>query len=458
MSVRSQATSRGRDEKEGAVKSRKAEKYFDPVSSMKEIKHTYEEVVDQVVLSVAEALSVSTLNPEDVEASIKSLQKVDLTMHKPTIGFSTDADPDKKAAENRAHDMTFTTANKAYAIRVSQLDRNLHLARTIILKYFVSEDMDAKLRDEADFESTLKDTIELLKRIKTFMETSQDGKYEPWGLLELLLKWHACKQGAKETMNSYKQRFAALNDKVKRECGTDCFIAFIKRTEAYTSLTDAAAKTAMEKASFEIISTALFAKNSDLKRTGALIQRLRERMSQGFDEYPKTMEEAQRVLNEFMELLPSEETMSFVQSGGKKPKPLCYVCGSYHRGLAQKCKHRYKDKDDWFDKSKYVDYKEEEAKEEAKKKEKEAVTLLQASDGTIDPGSIVRIAAPTSGAGTGGVDTPLLQMGAGLAPAPAPGTQLMQIPNGTGVARVRNADGTFSYFSYHQAAGLTQWS
>ena len=96
-------------------------KQFHPLLSDIKARFSYEEVEDSLIEYIR--LSAQR-NIEDLVLSIRSKKLIDLDALKPKIGVSTDADPDVKAAENEAHRIDYTAAQKAHTMRVSDLGVN----------------------------------------------------------------------------------------------------------------------------------------------------------------------------------------------------------------------------------------------------------------------------------------------------------------------------------------------
>ena len=105
--------------------------------------------------------------------------QINLVSEKPVMQVSTKTDPDEKAAEVNQYKIDYTTAQERYSYRDRYLKTNQSILKstTIMLK-FVTKEMEDKIRDETDFNTTLDNPIDLLIRIEGFMKTSDDGNYD----------------------------------------------------------------------------------------------------------------------------------------------------------------------------------------------------------------------------------------------------------------------------------------
>ena len=72
----------------------------------------------------------------------------------------------------------YTTAQERYSYRDRYLKTNQSILKSTIILKFVTKEMEDKIRDETDFNTTLDNPIELLIRIEGFMKKTDDGNYD----------------------------------------------------------------------------------------------------------------------------------------------------------------------------------------------------------------------------------------------------------------------------------------
>ena len=87
--------------------------------------------------------------------------------------------PEHQSSISRRSDFAFyTTAQEKYSYRERYLKANQSILKSTIMLKFVTKEMEDKLRDETDFNTTLDNPIELLIRIEGFIKKTDDGNYK----------------------------------------------------------------------------------------------------------------------------------------------------------------------------------------------------------------------------------------------------------------------------------------
>ena len=171
-----------------------------------------------------------------MQESIRVGQLIALT--EPTLTLSTSPDASLKAQQDIKATTTYREEFKSYTYRSNNLKYNQTSVRSIIMQKFITGEMEEKLRNEVDFETTLKDPIEMLNRIKKFMNQSEDGKYDIWNFFQEQQKFFSMRQSQEESLFAWKSRFKNQGEQLKARAGKDLFTEFIKTTKIHRNLAD----------------------------------------------------------------------------------------------------------------------------------------------------------------------------------------------------------------------------
>ena len=414
-----------------------AMKKFHPLSSMNKPKFSFETVLTSFLDHLL-VLSSTNKNMNDMAESMKAGAMI--TLVRPTILVSSNTNPDLKAAEDKAYAITMASQLKTFHAREEDLRQNQPFVKSLIMTKFVTQEMEDKLRNEVDFETTLQNPIELINRIEKFMKESYDGSYDVWNHFQQQQKLYSMRQMTTESAINWKKRFERQGEIVKEHAGDAMFRDFITTTKSYKALTDATSKTAMQDKAYEIIMATGLLCNSDRKRTDGLIKELREQFARDNDQYPRTLDSAYNMLNVHIEansksqaqhgtgLYQAKKEKKEGKDAGKKTKDrACYVCGKKDC-LAPKCPRRWDPKEKWHDQERYKVY-------------------------------------PAAAAGTTNVQTGAeLQPNEGNQLVTVPSSQgsvgthqsMMQVPMGTQLMQVETTDGRTMLVPYIAGTGFTQ--
>ena len=344
----------------GGKRSAPSLKRFHPLSSVNKPKHSFE-TIKMSFLDHLRVLSTTVKNMHDMVESIKERELI--TIEKPIVEVSTDANPDKKEAENKAFQSDFTSKMKIYNARVEDLRQNQPFVRSLIITKFVTSEMEDKLRNEVDFETELQNPVKLINRIEKFMKESHDGSYDVWNHFQQQQKLFNMRQYPEESAVNWKKRFERQGEIVKEQAGEDLFKEFIKRSKAYKDLgSDANKQKEMEDQAYEIVMSTGLLCNSDRNRTEGLIKELREQYARENDQYPRTIEVAYNTIHVHIQANTAKETKPGAnlqqhgeKKGAKKKEKSCYVCGKKDC-LAPSCPRRWDPKEKWSNPDKFKVY------------------------------------------------------------------------------------------------------
>ena len=208
-------------------------KKFHPQVKGKHPEYSFDEVKKELVKS----LELTDLEKaDDIIDSIRNMTMLNLDAVRPQIQVSQAATRAQQDIENEQFKEDYKYDMKKWDQRVDALANNKRKAHAKILK-FCTATMEQKLEREPDFEDDLyRDPIELLKRIKKFMTTSEETDWEFFVLLEALTKLVNCCQGGNETPNEFRKRLEERAKTVRALLGDDFLDEFAKGTTGYNQL------------------------------------------------------------------------------------------------------------------------------------------------------------------------------------------------------------------------------
>ena len=165
-----------------------------------------------------------------------------ITLVRPPVLASNNPDPDLKAAEDRAYAITMASQLKSYHAREEDLRQNQPYVKSLIMTKFVTQEMEDKLRNEVNFETTLQNPIELINRIEKFLKESYDGSYDVWNHFQQQQKLYSMRQMTSESAINWKKRFERQGKIVKEHASDGMFKDFNTTIQSYKALTNATAK------------------------------------------------------------------------------------------------------------------------------------------------------------------------------------------------------------------------
>ena len=86
----------------------------------------------------------------------------------------------------------------------------------MIWKSYCSKEVQVAIEEISNFDSSIEnDPLELLKEVETLMHVPQRAKYPPLTLVEVLYEFLRVKQGDKEPLIDYLNRFKSEVEVVK---------------------------------------------------------------------------------------------------------------------------------------------------------------------------------------------------------------------------------------------------
>ena len=142
------------------------------------------------------------------------------------------------------------------------------------------------------FDGVIKNTpLELLNEVETLMHVPQRAKYPPLTLVEVLCEFMKIKQGDKESLIDYLNRFKSEVEVVTRLFGKGITDGYAQSRQEYQDL-PANELTAMAKLKSETWNefvAILFLRNSNNARFGSMLVDFRKSFANNDDKYPKDL-------------------------------------------------------------------------------------------------------------------------------------------------------------------------
>jgi len=151
--------------------------------------------------------------------------------------------------------------------------------------------MEANKKDQ-------KDPIELLKLISELMHQPARVKDPYASVTETIANFINYKQLDTDRRTEYATKFKEKRNILKSQVGTGWLDNYIKKTEAYQSITDAYEKKELLENGFETWATYMFLRNSNQRHYGTLIQEYQIDYAKGDDRYPRKIADAIEVMKQ----------------------------------------------------------------------------------------------------------------------------------------------------------------
>ena len=364
---------------------------------------SFDEVKKELIKSM-EAIDLE--KADDILDSIRDMQLMDLAVLEPTLTMSTATTRAEREEENERIREEHRIQTKRWESRVDAMANNKRKLHAKIFKFCTKEMVD-KLDREPDIETTLyRNPIDLLKRIRKFMETSEETDWEYFGLWEALTKLVNCRQAGNETPNDFRRKFEERSKTVLALLGNAFLNEFAGNTTGYRSLPGTAVpgiesdqQTQYRNDAWEMLLASGMIFNSDRSRYQSRIDTMNsaymivhqpyaQRMT-----YPLTLHNATETLNRHkpdnrksknvknvngvvnsnrtsragnrnasnVESNNGDSGTNLAQVGGSGSGRACYCCGASDH-VAPECPDRYKPKARWVKPDKWKDYASIEAR------------------------------------------------------------------------------------------------
>ena len=179
----------------------------------------------------------------------------------------------------------------------------------MIWKSYCSKEVQVAIEEISDFDSRIKnDPLELLKEVETLMHVPQRAKYPPLTLVEVLCEFLRVKQGDKESLIDYLNRFKSEVEVVKQLFGKSITDSYAETKDEYKSATDETGRKKVKKDSWEEFISVLFLRNSNHARFSSMMLDFSQNFANNGDKYPKNLLSMMDVMRQQPEPKRSRQT------------------------------------------------------------------------------------------------------------------------------------------------------
>ena len=243
----------------------------------------------------------------------------------------------------------------------------------MIWKGYCSKEVQVAIEEISDFASRIEnDPLELLKEVETLMHVPQRAKYPPLTLVEVLSEFLNVKQGDKESLLDYLNRFKSEVVVVKQLFGTSITDYNAENKDEYKGAPDDDTRKKVKKDSWNEFISVLFLRNSNHQRFSSMMLEFRKGYANNDDRYPKSLLSMMDVMRQQPEIKKPRPTLptisdgdknknqgdgatSFAQTDTDKKKWRCHCCGDEKCRLSTCTKKATLPKEKWHRPEYYVE-------------------------------------------------------------------------------------------------------
>ena len=297
-------------------------------------------------VTVMEALETEILKTfekgaKDVADSLMAEELI--TLERPAIQVSTNADAALAARENVAFELDFSDQIKRHNKRVENLEQGMVRAYGMIWSDYMSTSMIERIERHPDYLTRIKgDAIELIKAIKSCMHETTRSQKPILNAIQAITKLFCYKQTDGMTLSEYIKGFKEHRDVFKTQLGENMFDDFAERhTDGYNGMGEDDRETARNAMLDEFLGV-LFLLNSDQRKYGSMKTELSAAFTRGRDEYPKSLRRATDMLDTHAldQTYKDHRKRQAIDKGDKQVKSeknfaqkkdgpmICYCCGA----------------------------------------------------------------------------------------------------------------------------------
>ena len=186
-----------------------------------------------------------------------------------------------------------------YQIRLYEDNKTKAYAK--LINNFCSKVMKNQIEEKPDFKTNVRDDpIEALNCIRDYMYVPTRAKYEYDILTECVKRLIVdMKQEDTESLIDYTKRFKQAKKIFKTSFGIKILHSFAEKMKYYHDALDDAERERVKKESHTRWMTLLFMCNANQRKYGGLMSDLKQQYALNNDQYPKTLEKALDVLNNY---------------------------------------------------------------------------------------------------------------------------------------------------------------
>ena len=255
--------------------------------------YTYKKIFDAIVLKIQTSFDGGRFVVKSLRGKVKEGPVL------PTRGQSNKTDQLERAIEQESLNRKYEAQLSYYFTAESQFEDNWVKAYGLIYDTYCSKEMQRTIMEVSDYDTRiLDDPLELLKEVERLVHVPRKAEYPTIALIETLSNVMTIRQGEKEGLVSYLERFKSEINVVVSLFGSGLLDGHVENTAAYqdlgTNITDATAlKDAQDKMKAKALKKfwgLLYLRQSDHKRYGHLLKEWRQQYANDQrDLYPKDL-------------------------------------------------------------------------------------------------------------------------------------------------------------------------
>ena len=304
----------------------------------------------------------------DIATALEKLEEVDFTSREPQLKISKKTDQAEKAREDKQFEKQYEIEYTEFNKTKNKYEDNKCAADALLWNQCTNT-MKAKIQARKDYTSTVKgNPIKLLEAIKQHALSYESTQYQMKTIFEAMRSLVNLKQKDGEEITDYLRRFKAAKDVFLSHVGKDfCFERVIEGDKDYAQLhtdlitayenkqEDEAEKLCTKikesrRTLMEPFMAYMYLDNADKSKYGTLTSGLDTQHSLGNDQFPKTLIDAQNVLDNHTwdasykkkkqqqqdtrknnQDSKKEETSSSPGLSFAQLRNECYCCGKSHK-------------------------------------------------------------------------------------------------------------------------------
>ena len=338
---------------------RKAEFKFQLHDPQRRGTYTYDRILEAIILKIQKEFDSS----RHIVNSLRSRKKSG--PQEPTVWISNKVDQNERVVEQASFNRAFDISCARYHDQNEKFEENWVRAYGMIFDNYCSYEIRTALKEHKDFSTIIQDDpLELLIEVEKLTHVSRKASYPILMLVEALFNLNHLKQGDKEGLGSYLERFQSERNVYETMFGSGLLDTYVERTEEYKNLHSQdpdqliVLQKKMKEQTLDKFFGIMFLKQSNQFQYGDLLRDWRQSYANGQrDLYPnglksmfevmKTVERQKKKKTDIpIRPPPKGDTevangaASFLQDN-KKKKVLCHVCGKEGE-YAGDCKLRTK--------------------------------------------------------------------------------------------------------------------
>jgi hypothetical protein len=250
-------------------------------------------VIDYIIQLVQNSFR----NGKDVAASLRKIEKIDMTKNMPTRKISRETGTDK-ATEQEGFNMLYKAEINIYTKRKHKFKNNMSKVYSLIFLQHCNKMIQDRITGHLEFESKIKnDPIELLKAVEILINDPVRARYPYYvSMSESITRFMTCRQQEKESLTDYMKQFKSNRDGLVQTTGKDFLKKFIENTREYQDEPNVDKQKAMYDTAYPRWTAYMLMKNSDQGKYGTPMTGLTTQFSMGVNMYPENVVKAIDIL------------------------------------------------------------------------------------------------------------------------------------------------------------------